>query len=285
LTQRGITLTEHEAAKMNNTDYVHGYSAYEKERLADQANTLSHLLHYDSIFSPPGNILEAGCGTGAQTIILAKQNPECRFTSIDLSEYSLMIAEKLIKTNNILNVRFQAADVFNLPFPAESFDYIFVCFLLEHLREPLKALGSLKKVLKPRGSITVIEGDHGSAYYHPRSAAAQSTIQCLIDIQASLGGDSLIGRELYPLLISAGFEGVTVSPRVVYADASHPRMVDGFTNKTFIAMVQGVKDQAISRGLLKENEWNKGISDLKRSAGPEGTFSYTFFKAAGKKGG
>jgi SAM-dependent methyltransferase len=270
---------------MNNTDYVHGYSDYEKERLADQANTLSHLLHCDSIFNPPGNILEAGCGTGAQTIILAKQNPACRFTSIDISEDSLKIAKKLIKTHNILNVRFQAADVYNLPFPAESFDHIFVCFVLEHLREPVKALESLKKVLKAGGSITVIEGDHGSAYYHPRSAAAQSTIQCLIDIQASLGGDSLIGRELYPLLISSGFTGVSVSPRVVYADASRPYMVDGFTQKTFIAMVEGVKDQAISRGLLKEHEWYRGISDLKRSAWPTGTFNYTFFKASAKKAG
>jgi SAM-dependent methyltransferase len=270
---------------MNNNDYVHGYSTYEKERLADQANTLSHLLHYDSIFSPPGNILEAGCGTGAQTVILAKQNPECRFTSMDISEDSLTAAGKLIKTNKIQNVRFQVADVFNLPFSAGSFDHIFVCFVLEHLREPQTALTSLKRVLKAGGSITVIEGDHGSAYYHPRSAAAQATIQCLIDIQASLGGNSLIGRELYPLLVSAGFEEVSVSPRVVYADASRPNMVDGFTNKTFIAMVEGVKDQAISRGLIKDSEWNKGIKDLKRSAGPGGTFNYTFFKAVGKKAG
>jgi ubiquinone/menaquinone biosynthesis C-methylase UbiE len=268
--------------KMNNNDYVHGYSTYEKERLADQASTLSHLLHHDSIFSPCGNVLEAGCGTGAQTVILAKQNRECRFTSIDISEDSLLAAETLIQSNKIANVRFQAADVYNLPFPPASFDHIIVCFLLEHLRDPQRALTSLKRTLKDGGSVTVIEGDHGSAYYHPKSAAAQATIQCLIDIQASMGGNSLIGRELYPLLISAGFEEVSVSPRVVYSDASLPQMVDGFTNKTFIAMVEGVKDQAISCGLIKREQWNEGIKDLKRSAGPEGTFSYTFFKAVGK---
>jgi SAM-dependent methyltransferase len=268
---------------MANNDYVHGYSEYEKVRLADQAGVLSNLLHYDSIFNPPGNILEAGCGTGAQTITLAPQNPQCRFTSVDISEDSLAAARKLIEANNIQNVRFQTADIFNLPFPDESFDHVFVCFVLEHLPEPQKALSSLKKVLKTGGSLSVIEGDHGSAYYHPQSAAAQATIQCLIDIQAALGGNSLIGRELYPLLTSAGFERVSVSPRVVYADAGLPRMVDGFTNKTFIAMVEGVKDQALQRGLIKEADWDRGIRELKLSSGPNGTFNYTFFKAIGWK--
>ena len=129
----------------------------------------------------------------------------------------------------------------------------------------------------------VIEGDHGSAYYYPRSASAQTTIQCLIDVQASLDGNSLIGRELYPLLVSTGFEDVSVSPRVVYADASLPKLVEGFTRKTFIAMVEGMKDQAISRRLVTEVEWEKGIADLYRTAGLNGTFCYTFFKASGRK--
>jgi SAM-dependent methyltransferase len=226
--------------------------------------------------------LEAGCGTGAQTIIIAPQNPQCDFISIDIVEDSLVKAEENIQKKQIPNVRFQIADVFDLPFDNESFDHIFICFLLEHLHEPTGALVSLKRVLKKGGTITVIEGDHGSAYYHPRSDAAQATIQCLIDIQALMGGNSLIGRELYPLLVSAGFDDVSVSPRIVYADASRPELVDGFTNKTFIAMVEGVKEQAINRGLITEAEWSKGIADLNRSAGPNGTFCYTFFKATGK---
>lgn len=268
---------------MSNNDYVHGYSTVESRRLSDQAGTLSRLLHHDSIFHPAGLVLEAGCGTGAQTVIVAPQNPQCNFVSIDISGESLAKAEENAGERGIGNVRFQVTDVFNLPFDDEFFDHVFVCFLLEHLREPAEALVSLKRVLKRGGTITVIEGDHGSAYYHPRSPAAQATIQCLIDVQALLGGNSLIGRELYPLLAAAGFGGVYVSPRVVYADAGRPGMVDGFTRKTFIAMVEGVKEQAIGRGLITETEWDKGIADLYRSADSDGTFSYTFFKAIGRK--
>jgi len=70
---------------------------------------------------------------------------------------------------------------------------------------------------------------------------------------------------------------------MVYADASKPKMVDGFTRKTFISMVEGVKEQAIDRGLISEVEWRRGITELYRSADADGTFSYTFFKAFGKK--
>jgi SAM-dependent methyltransferase len=268
---------------VNDSTYVHGYSGTESQRLSDQANTLSRLLHHDSVFHPAGLVLEAGCGTGAQTVIIAPNNPQCSFISIDIAEDALLKAEEKIKKENIDNVRFQVADVFNLPFDNESFDHIFICFLLEHLPEPEEALTSLKKVLKKGGTITVIEGDHGSAYYHPRDSAAQATIQCLIDVQGSLGGNSLIGRELYPLLVISGFKDISVSPRMVYADSSRPELVDGFTRKTFIAMVEGVREQAISRSLLTEAEWSQGIANLYRSADTEGTFCYTFFKAVGGK--
>jgi SAM-dependent methyltransferase len=216
-------------------------------------------------------------------VIIAPQNPNCRFISVDISQDSLAEARKRIEQENIRNVEFRQADIFNFSFDDETFDHVFICFVLEHLEKPLLALESLKRVLKKGGTITVIEGDHGSAYYHPASAAAQAAIQCLIELQERMGGNALIGRELYPLLVNAGFDDVRISPRVVYANASRPVMVDGFTNKTFIAMVEGVKKQAIAGGLMNEANWNRGIADLKRSAGADGTFNYTFFKAVGRK--
>ena len=44
----------------------------------------------------------------------------------------------------------------------------------------------------------MIEGDHGSAYFHPDSAAARAAIACQVELQARAGGDALIGRQLYP---------------------------------------------------------------------------------------
>jgi ubiquinone/menaquinone biosynthesis C-methylase UbiE len=268
---------------MSNGSYVHGYSVKETQRLTDQAETLAELLHYDTRYPAKSRVLEVGCGTGAQTIILAGNSPKANFISVDISETSVRQTGELIKKENISNVQVQQADVFNLPFGKDTFDHIFVCFLLEHLDKPVQALECLKKVLKPKGSITIIEGDHGSAYFHPDSSQARMAIRCLIELQAKAGGNSLVGRQLYPLLREAGFGNIRVSPRVVYVDASKPELVEGFTKKTFTTMVEGVKNQAVKTGMLDEQTWNKGINDLYRTAQSDGTFNYTFFKATGVK--
>ena len=124
--------------------YVHGYSARESERLADQAQTLTELLHHDTHYPVGSRVLEAGCGIGAQTVILAKNSPQAHITSIDISVESLKKAEENIKKQGFTNVTFRQADIFNLSFPPASFDHIFVCFVLEHLAEPLRALEQLR---------------------------------------------------------------------------------------------------------------------------------------------
>jgi SAM-dependent methyltransferase len=260
-------------------NYVHGYDLAESERLADQADVLTELLHCDTRYSAGARVLEAGCGVGAQTVVLADRSPDARFTSLDISEQSLSDARRRIAAAGATNVEFIRADIMNLPFEAHSFDHAFVCFVLEHLADPVAALTELRGVIRPGGSITVIEGDHGSANFHPQSAAAQAAIDCLSELQHQAGGDALIGRRLYPLLSAAGFTGVQVTPRQIYVDGSRPELIDGFTRKTFTAMVEGVRGRAIEAGLMSDEEFDAGIRDLLRTASADGSFCYTFFKA------
>lgn len=264
-----------------NTNYVHGYSDREVIRLEDQANCLNEILHHDSIFPKNSIVLEAGCGVGAQTKILAAKNPDSKFISIDISENSLSKAKELIKLRNLDNVEFQIGDIFNLNFPNEYFDHIFICFVLEHFNHPIDALKSLKRVLKKGGTITLIEGDHGSAYFYPYSQYAQETINAQVVLQSKNGGNALIGRQLYPLLIESNFKNCTVSPRMVYVDSSRPNLVEEFTRNTFIAMIEGIREQVISSEIMDKDSFEKGIKDLYRTTQSDGVFCYTFFKGIG----
>jgi SAM-dependent methyltransferase len=263
--------------------YVHGYDGMESVRLQDQARTLEDLLHADTAYPPGSAVLEAGCGVGAQTLALARNSPGARITAVDISSASLGQAEARVTAAGLANVRFQQADVLALPFAAGSFDHAFVCFLLEHLLKPAAALAELGRVLKPGGTVTAIEGDHGSTCLYPDSDAAHAAIACQVELQRRSGGDALIGRRLYPLLREAGFEGVLVSPRMVYVDGSKPRLVDGFIRKTFTAMIAGVRDAAVEAGIITPERFDAGIAALYRTAEPDGTFCYTFFKATGHK--
>ena len=263
--------------------YVHGYDQRENIRLQDQASTLVELLHSDTFYPGGSKVLEAGCGVGAQTITLAGNSPDAEITSVDISESSVAQARKKMERAGLKNVCFQQCDIFNLPFKGESFDHIFVCFVLEHLARPMEALNCLKDLLKVGGTITVIEGDHGSTYFHPDSEAAHKAIQCQVELQKRAGGNANIGRELYPILNAAGYASICVSPRMVYVDSSKPRLVEGFTKNTFTAMIEGVRESSIEAGLIDGTTFDDGIRGLYRTAEADGVFCYTFFKAVAVK--
>ena len=246
--------------------YVHGYDYRENLRLQDQASTLVELLHSDTKYPAGSKVLEAGCGVGAQTLTLAKNSPDALITSVDISETSLVEARKKAMAAGLTNVYFEKADIFNLPFVQEFFDHIFVCFVLEHLARPIHALNALKESLKEGGTITVIEGDHGSVYFYPDSAAARRAIQCQVELQRRAGGNAMVGRELYPLMSSAGYSSIRVSPRMVYVDSSKPELVEGFTKNTFTAMIEGVRASALQAGIIEPDVFEKGIKDLYRSS-------------------
>jgi ubiquinone/menaquinone biosynthesis C-methylase UbiE len=269
--------------KNSETAYVHGYDPRENIRLQDQASTLVELLHSDTSYPAESRVLEAGCGVGAQTVTLARNSPEAAITSVDISEASVAEARRKVEAAGFSNVTFRQGDIFHLPFERESFDHVFVCFVLEHLSQPAEALRVLKDLLRPGGSITVIEGDHGSAYFHPHSEAAHAAIRCQVELQRRAGGNAMIGRELYPLLCKAGYGSVRVSPRMVYVDSSKPELVDGFTKKTFTAMIEGVRDTALKAKIIDPSSFDRGIKDLYRTADNDGVFCYTFFKAFGEK--
>jgi DNA-binding transcriptional MerR regulator len=263
--------------------YVHGYQVEENLRLNGQASTLVDLLHDGTAYPPGSHVLEAGCGVGAQTVTLARRSPGAHVTAIDVSAQSLDEARQRARAAGITTVTFRNADVLTLP-QANSelgpgmFDHVFVCFLLEHLSRPVEALARLRAMLRPGGTITVIEGDHGSAYFHPDSGAARDAIGCQVTLQRHAGGDAMIGRRLYPLLAGAGFRDISVSPRAVYADGGHPALADGFIRKTFTPMIEGVREPAVAAGLIDPARFDEGIRDLYRTAEPDGVFCYTFFK-------
>jgi SAM-dependent methyltransferase len=268
---------------MINESYVHGYKGRENERLQDQAGALVELLHTDTVYPAGSVVLEVGCGVGAQTLILAKRSPGARFMSVDASAESIGEAKRNTDAAGLTNVTFEQADIFALPYQAESFDHVFVCFVLEHLSRPSEALAILKRLLKPGGTITLIEGDHGSTSFHPDSAAAHAAIESLIKMQEQTGGNALIGRQLYPLMLEAGFDDIRISPRMVYVDGSRTDLADAFTRKTFTAMIEGVRETVIAAGLIEPQRFDEGVKALYRTSESDGVFCYIFFKGVGRK--
>ena len=264
--------------------YVHGYHETEATRLRDQAATLADLLHDGVTFPDGAHVLEPGCGVGAQPVVLAARSPGARFTSIDLTETQVAAARARVEAAGLADrVDVRAGDVHDPPVPPGTVDHVVVFFLLEHLPRPQEALAALRRVLRPGGTITVVEGDHGATSFHPDSDDARAVIACQEVLQRQAGGDAGIGRRLHPLLASAGFDDVAVVPRTAHAHAGRPDLADSLVRRTFTPMVAGVREPALAAGLITPERFDAGVRDLLRTTEPGGTFSYTFFRAIGTR--
>jgi SAM-dependent methyltransferase len=264
--------------------YVHGYSQRETQRLYEQAEILENILHPGTVFPAGAKVLEAGCGVGAQTRLLAKRSPDAGFVCIDVSEKSLATAIRLHEQPGFGRVTFYREDVNRLSWPDEAFDHVFVCFLLEHLDAPGAALQELKRVLRRGGTITVIEGDHGSCFWHPETPASLAAWHGLITAQRNIGHDPNIGRRLAPLLAEAGFRLQTCRPVWLYADRLQPALRDGMVDHIIVPMVQSAEHQILAERLVPEEVYHQGIRDLARvDETDEGSFFYTWFKAVAEK--
>lgn len=266
---------------MKSVPYVHGYAAEELARLSDSAATLESLLHRDTGYAPGTLVLEAGCGVGAQTGCLLARSPGITLVSMDLAKVSISQA----KRRHDGHAAFVQADLFCPPFPPCSFDHVFLCFVLEHLADPAIALERLKALVKPGGTLTAIEGDHGSAFFYPETPEALQAWRCLQALQVECGGDGTIGRRLYSLLSQSGASSVCVQPLTVYCDSAHPEMMRGFADKTIVGMLRGIEEEVMNRRLIPPETWKKGLRDLTDlSESSNGTFCYTFFRAVAHYG-
>ncbi len=96
-------------------------------------------------------VLEAGCGVGRHTFLAAQMQPK-DIISIDLSE---AVAASYENTKDFPNAHVVQADIYHLPFAAETFDFIFSIGVLHHLPNPEGGFQSLVPHLKKDGTISL----------------------------------------------------------------------------------------------------------------------------------
>jgi hypothetical protein len=70
---------------------------------------------------------------------------------------------------------------------------------------------------------------------------------------------------------------------MVYVDSNRPDLVEGFTRKTFTAMIEGIREPAVAAGLIEPDIFDEGVRALHRTTEADGVFCYTFFKGVGER--
>ncbi len=114
----------------------------------------SYYLRNQKVIDTKGKIiLDAGCGSGYTSLILAEANPGAKIVGIDISEESIKLARQRLEFHGIDNAEFHVLGVEDLPLSDWEFDYINCDELLYLFNDIGKALQAMKAVLKPQGII------------------------------------------------------------------------------------------------------------------------------------
>lgn len=99
-------------------------------------------------------ILDAGCGSGYKSLVLAEANPGARIVGIDLSEQSVQLAQQRLKHHGFeKNTEFHVLSIYDLPQLNLEFDYINNDEVLYLIPDVVAGLKAMKSVLKPKGII------------------------------------------------------------------------------------------------------------------------------------
>ncbi len=209
--------------------YLHGFSDQEQRRLYEQARFLEPSVFAGVDFSVASQILEVGCGVGAQTDILLRRFPQLKVTGVDASDKQIETARSHLQPAiDAGRVQLLQADAFKLPFPDGKFDGAFVCWLLEHVKDPVGILREARRVLQPGAPIFLNEVHNATFYVHPYSPATLQYWFAFNDHQWSMQGDPFVGAKLGGLLSEAGFRDIHVKPWAHHFDRRDPQRRERF---------------------------------------------------------
>ncbi len=168
-----------------------------------------------------GDILEVGAAQGIRTRLIAKNFPRAQVIGVDRSHDLLQLAQSENQNSGRLShLKFEEGNLYDLQYPDSSFDFIYARLVFMHLMDPMSALKSLPRVLRPGGRILIEDADRDCMFFEPRPLSFPAFWQKVQAGQRRLGGDPNVGRKLSPLMKTVGLEGINVEMQPILGDGA-----------------------------------------------------------------
>lgn len=107
--------------------------------------------------TPASHVLEVGAGSGFYSVEVARSLSSGRLELLDLQPEMLEKARRNLERRGLSNVGYTLADAGRLPFPAASFDALFLVAVFGEVANRKAFLNEARRVLKPAGTLSISE--------------------------------------------------------------------------------------------------------------------------------
>lgn len=261
--------------------YLHGFSQEEQNRLRKQARFGEHTVYQNINFSQAKDILEVGCGVGAQSEILLRRFPDIQLTGIDRSTKQLGAAQQYLSSLPFAQKRFslKEMDATTMDFSANSFDGAFLCWILEHVPDPIRVLSEVRRVLRPGSVVYATEVLNSSFFLDPYSPNVWKYWMAFNEYQLERKGDPFIGAKLGNFFMQLGYREVQTEVKTWFLDNRYPQARKDCIDY-WAELLLSASDQLIESGYVSEDIVEGMKEEMARVASnPNAVFFYSFVQA------
>lgn len=266
-------------------NYIHTFTPQEQDRLIHQAEYLIPWVHRHVDYAGCRNILEVGCGVGAQLRVLTRRFPEAHFTGVDFSSAQLDRARILLAPEiSSGRVELREGSAYALPLGDASVDGVFFCWVFEHLDRPAEAMREAARVLVPGGRIFAAEVFNAGVYCDPARPALMEYWRAFNRLQYAFGGHPDVGMRLPNLAAAAGFRHIELHDIAPHVDARLPPAQRKAMADYFCAIFSSGAEELIKRGLVTPELVAAMQADFAAvAAEPDAIMAYTAFQLSAVK--
>jgi ubiquinone/menaquinone biosynthesis C-methylase UbiE len=171
----------------------------------------AHAAFFLPHLRPGMRLLDGGCGPGSITSDLAAIVSPSEVVGIDIEASQVDRATRQAAEKGVSNAHFQVADLYALPFPGQSFDAVFLHGVVEHLRDPVKALREVRRVLRSGGVLGTRHADFGGFLLDPVPPPLDQFVTLFERLMLHNGTQPRAGRQQVRWLRESGFARIEAS--------------------------------------------------------------------------
>ncbi len=210
--------------------------------------------------------LDVGCGGGDVTREIARRVAPCgKVVGTDIDAMKLEIAREETQEAQIENAEFRLSDIREGSGTPE-FDVVYSRFLLTHMSDPVAAIKSFLRQLRPGGVLALEDIDFSGSFTYPESPAFRKFYDLYCAVIRRRGGDPNMGQRLPVFMKECGLEAIQISVVQPIGLTGEVKQLNGLT-------MENIADAVLADQLATRTEIDEIVSELNEYAANERTLT------------